>query len=279
MGLITQRQLLAAEQDFEIRRTAIANEALTERLQVWGKSPDRNPAEMEAIHREMEQLEQQHQLRMAQIKGSIKVDDFKGQFEVFKTIEQSLTQMGTTMLTNWRNVGAQLRSVLSTIGTTIIQELILKPAAAKAIAWVKDRAMTIAGIGADAAKAGSGAASSVASVPLIGPILAIAALGTVFAAVAAMSSRVPSHSAAGGFDIPGTMNPIVQAHSKEMILPQKLADWVRGATNEGQGGAGGDTHQWNITTLDARSFRQWLRDGGGDLVVEHLKQARRDFKV
>jgi len=52
-------------------------------------------------------------------------------------------------------------------------------------------------------------------------------------------------SAEGGFDIPGNVNPIVQTHAREMILPAKHADVIRGLADGGPaaaGGGGGDIH-------------------------------------
>jgi hypothetical protein len=41
-----------------------------------------------------------------------------------------------------------------------------------------------------------------------------------------------------GYDIPTGVNPVVQAHAKEMILPEKFADVIRGMA-EGGGSGGG----------------------------------------
>lgn len=42
-------------------------------------------------------------------------------------------------------------------------------------------------------------------------------------------------SAAGGYDIPAGVNPLVQAHAKEMILPANIADTIRALTDAGFG--------------------------------------------
>jgi hypothetical protein len=80
-----------------------------------------------------------------------------------ESIEQGLNQVGTSMLQNWRNVGSALRTVFQQIGTSLIQELVIKPMAAKAAAAIRQRVFAMLGIGADAAKAGAGAASAVAN--------------------------------------------------------------------------------------------------------------------
>src|SRR5690606_11617977 len=80
-------------------------------------------------------------------------------------------------------------------------------------------------------EAGAGAAQSQASIPYVGPVLALAAMAAVFAGVMGMSSKVPS--AAGGFDIPAGVNPLTQLHEEEMVLPAKYADVVRGMAENG----------------------------------------------
>jgi hypothetical protein len=51
---------------------------------------------------------------------------------------------------------------------------------------------------------------------------------------------LPSASAAGGYDIPSGLNPIVQTHAEEMILPAKYANLIRDMASGGaSGGSGG----------------------------------------
>jgi hypothetical protein len=85
--------------------------------------------------------------------------------------------------------------------------------------------LALATIGTEAAKAGAGAASSQAAIPIVGPGLAIAAMASIVAAVGGMAGKVPS--AAKGFDIPRGLNPLTQLHEREMVLPASLADTVR----------------------------------------------------
>lgn len=76
-------------------------------------------------------------------------------------------------------------------------------------------------IAANAAEAGSGAAASQAAIPIIGPVLAVAAMLGIVAKVKSLKS------ARGGFDI-GNEEPLTQLHAQEMVLPQKHADTIRG---------------------------------------------------
>lgn len=231
LGLINREQLLAAEEQFEGRRSAIREQALQERLAMI--DPFTDAVAYEAILLQLEELERQHQARLGQIRAQAVAEQSQPIMAMVQSLESGLTQVGNALLTNWSNVGTALRSVVANIGQTIIQEVVLKPLTAKIAAWAKEKALTMAGIGAKAAEAGAGAASSQASIPYVGPALALAAMAAVFAGVAGMGSKVPS--AAGGFDIPSGVNPLTQLHEKEMVLPAKYADVVRGMADGGGG--------------------------------------------
>jgi len=195
---------------------------------------------------------------------------------IWQSMSQGLGTMANSLLTNWRNVGSALKGVLSSIGQTIIQEVVNKPLMAKIAAWAKEKLLTTAGIGADAAKAGSGAAASQASIPYIGPVLALAAMATVFAGVMGMSSKVSS--ASGGFDIPRGVNPMTQLHSEEMVLPASLSNAVRrmaAGDEQSSGGSGGSTFHINVTAMDAAGVRQFFL-GNQAALVDALKNANRN---
>lgn len=253
LGVITYQELLAQEEQFEQQRNQIRLQALTERLALI--DPERDPVAYAQVLITIEELERQHQARIGEIRKQTVLEQTSSMGAVMQSLEQGLLQLGNSMLTNWRNVGSALRSVLANIGQSIIQEVVLKPLAAKVAAWAKERLLTMAGIGAKAAEAGAGAASSQASIPYVGPVLALAAMAAVFAGVMGMSGKVPS--AANGFDIPRGMNPLTQLHEEEMVLPKNLANNVRNMTakdgNAQQSVANYVTME--IHTPDADSFR------------------------
>lgn len=267
LGIINYQQLLAQEAEFESQRTNIRIQALNDRLLQLQAVPDkdRDPEAIAQAQIAIEELERQHQARMGEIRGQAVLEQKAPMMAIMQSVEQGMSQLAGTMLTNWRNVGTALRSVLANIGQTIIHETIIKPQIAKITAWAKEKGLTLASIGAKAADAGAGAASSQASIPIIGPVLAVAAMAAIFAAVSGMSSKVPS--AAGGFDIPSGMNPLTQLHEEEMVLPKNLANNVRKMTGEGTG-----TQQvvnnnvtMNIQTQDADSFRASEDQIGADM--------------
>jgi hypothetical protein len=248
LGLITKEQLLASEERFENERTAIRAQALQERLAMI--DPFTDPVAYEEILHALEELERGHQARLGQIRGQAVVEQAQPIMAMVQSLEAGLMQVGEALLTNWSNVGTALRSVMANIGQTIIQETILKPLAAKVAAWAKEKALTMAGIGAKASEAGAGAAASQASIPYVGPALALAAMAAVFAGVMGMGSSVPS--AAGGFDIPAGVNPLTQLHEKEMVLPAKYADAVRGMAEGGGGQA--PVNNKIVNVLDPRDM-------------------------
>jgi hypothetical protein len=133
-------------------------------------------------------------------------------------------------------------------------------------------------IAIQAYKAAAGAYSAIASIPIVGPFMAPVAAGVALAAVIGMSSKLMS--AAGGYDIPAGVNPLVQAHAREMILPEKHADVIRGLA-DGQGGgaaASGDTFHVSMQFMDARGAEDFLRRNQGPL-VKVMKDAARNGRI
>lgn len=131
----------------------------------------------------------------------------------------------------------------------------------------------ISTITSDAAVAAAGAYAATAAIPFIGPELAPAAAATAEAGVLAF---LPQASAAGGYDIPAGVNPVVQAHAQEMILPRAQADVIRelakradanvGATN------GGGTHYHAHITGNIGGSLSDIKSA----VVAALQQAHRE---
>jgi hypothetical protein len=97
-----------------------------------------------------------------------------------------------------------------------------------------------------AAVAAAGAAEAMASIPYVGPALAIAAAAETFAMVQGYQSFAV---AAGGFDVPAGISPLTQLHPQEMVLPANLAENVRNMT-----GGGGNTVIHINGALDAKSW-------------------------
>lgn len=143
-------------------------------------------------------------------------------------------------------------------GTTTVEGA-FKAMATTAVRSVIDAAIKI--IQADALVTAAEAAKSQAGIPIVGPILAVAALGAMEGLITGLLGSLPS--AAGGFDIPRTVNPITQLHGGEMVLPAKYADVVRRAAGGGSGG--GTTHNHfhfpNAVVADEQGIRRFVESG------------------
>lgn len=112
---------------------------------------------------------------------------------------------------------------------------------------------------------------SIATIPVIGPFLAPAMAVAAVGAVVGFARNIAS--ASGGYDIPSGVNPMVQAHAEEMILPAHIANPLR-ENLAGGGGMGGTTI--NITAVDAKGVKDLFMNHGGAL-VDALKKQNRAF--
>lgn len=134
--------------------------------------------------------------------------------------------------------------------------------------------------GANAVEAGTGAAAAVAPIPFIGPVMALAAMASVFAAVMAMSSR---KSAARGYDIPKGLNPLVQTHEEEMILPSEHANTIRSlaelARSGNLGGDGGSSNVVNYHDHSGKLSDKEIKEKAHVIAREMSRMARNFYWV
>lgn len=274
LEVISQQQYLAQLIQFEERRAQIQREALTTKLQDMLRDPDRSPTELARIHAELEALEAQHGQRMQQLKGAVQADRLAPLTNIFQGTQDAFASAIQGMLMKTQTLDQAMRNIYRGMAQAVTAE-IGKMIAAKVMMFAKERILAAMGIQTDAAKAAAGAAASQAGIPVVGPPMAMASASAILASTLALTSMLPSFSAEGGFDIPGTLAPIVQTHPREMILPAKHADVIRGMAEDG-GGAGGGNHTWNISAMDPRSFESWLRSGAADKVVDALLERRRN---
>jgi hypothetical protein len=254
----------------------------------------------QALQRRLE-IKLKYDAQLSENKKSSTVEGAKPQTSIFGAAQSSMESAMTRMLTKTQTWAGAMRGIYKSVGTAFIQEMVSKPLAQWLAMWARKLAMNMgflgtenaqqaaaavtgtgiaidsAGtkIGANAAVAGSGAASAVAGIPFIGPMLAIAAMAAIFSAVSGMRNNVKS--AAGGFDIPKGMNPMVQTHAEEMILPAKYANGLRDMINGGSaGGADGPVHvHFHGMYQDASGLRKFLKDNGS-LVADAAKAAHRN---
>jgi hypothetical protein len=234
LGDITKAQMLDAERAFEEQRLGIKLDYLRARLAVI--DPERDPVAYAQASEAIEEAERQHQQRMAQIRQGAEAlrREQSPMLSIWNDAQQAMAQAAGQILTRQQSLAQGLKNIWQGIRQSIAGE-ITKIAAEWLKGMIRQRVLTMAGIGMKAAEAGAGAAASQASIPIVGPALALAAMGATMAAVLGLGASVPS--AARGWDIPAGINPIAQLHEQEMVLPADQANVIRDMAAGGGGGA------------------------------------------
>ena len=265
--------------------------------------PDLNPVERQRIYTQIEELERQHKARKGELDGARKAEDNQPLLNTLQSMEAAMADQTTRMIMGQQSAMQTLQGIYAQTATAFVQEMVTKPMAAWLAGEAQKTAATLLGVNTRTAAEATGAAmstgitaataiktigikayeaaasvyASISAIPVIGPFLAPAMAVGALAAVGGFASKI--FSAEGGFDIPAGVNPMVQAHAKEMILPAKYADVIRGLAANGGGGGGGSNVQISISALDARSVERWLRGDGGKAIVNELglRQRSRRF--
>ena len=238
---MTAEELLTLQQGFEDRRYQIKLAALKEQEALQANNPDSDPVALAQLHNQIEQLEQQHQLKMSAIRNKQFQEQNKNQLAMIGTIESGMQRVIAGTLTGSIRMSNIMQNMMSVVAGAVV-DMIAKMAAQ----WIMQHlimkgvgsAMAAGEVTSQAGVAGAAAIASTAAIPVIGPAMALEAGA---AASAAALSFLPMASAAGGYDIPAGLNPVVQTHAQEMILPAKYANLIRGLAENGgaQAGAGG----------------------------------------
>ena len=313
-GRISQLERLDLEIEFENRRYQIAYDALQERIALAEQDPTYSEAAVEKLKQQVGELDRGHSLNQEKNQGKREQQRRKdapslaemlqdGGKNVWEEAQQQMGQAFSAMLSRTQNFRTAMNNFFKSMGQTFIQEMVTKPLAGMMQRMVQESAIykmifgtkealetaaaaktaatkateTTAVVSSNAVQAASGAAASQASIPYVGPILAVAAMAAMMAAVMGLmgggggggstttTTRIPS--AAGGWDIPAGINPLTQLHENEMVLPAEHAQTIRDMAGHG---GGGDTIVINTT--------------GGDFIhkkdlAKLLKQLNRDFKI
>ncbi len=224
MGVVSAGEQIKEEQKLEEERFRITKDGIDARLAILAKDPTKNVVALRKLNDELDAEEAAHMNKVRQLELKDNQESLKDYQETFSKIGSAFASTIQSLMTHqmtWSQaVKSMFSQTMSAIASFIAQYLEKKLAA-----FAIEKAINMAGIAGDSAKAGSGAASSVASIPYVGPVLALAAMAAVFAATIGMQSNVKS--ARGGYDIPSGMNPMVQTHEEEMILPKEQANAVR----------------------------------------------------
>lgn len=171
------------------------------------------------------------------------------------TLKEAMANLAQSILLSFVNMGVQL--LMNWIATQLAILIFGKTTA-------QEEGMAQAGAGAAAAMA------SVAAIPYVGWAMAPAVGESHFALAAGLVQA--GASAEGGYDIPAGVNPVVQTHQKEMILPAEQADVIRGmAANGGPGGG----MTINIKAQDSKDVMRSLRTNSA--LQRALKDMNRRF--
>ena len=304
-GQTSQAEYLARLEQFNLARLAADQLYLDRKREIALQDPEQNPVELERIEQERAEIRRRYASQGLEIQRQLAIESRSIWASLGDSIN-GLWDKGMQALLNgtltWRNgmraigaemvrwfavdvVGSQIKAwlaghakmLLAKLGF-VAQEKAVQAAGSATTVGVKT-AETTAVAGLNAVQAGTGAAASQASIPYIGPILALAAMATVFAAVSALGKR---KSAMGGYDIPRGLNPVVQTHEEEMILPKQYANVIRGlAANSGQTAsteAAASPITLNISAVDGQSVRRLFMDNGTAL-ADAIKAQVRGFRT
>lgn len=294
---ITKGQFLQMEQQFEVQRHEIQRAALEERLRLLALDPNLNPLEMARIKNQLLELEQQHQIRLAQLRGQAAEEMQRGGF--FEGVGAAFGGALQSMLTQMQTWRQAVNGILTQLRNSFLQNLVIEPmqqyiaglarmlaqklgflatetaattAASAAAVGTKVAETTVVGT-ANGIQAGTGALAAMSAIPIVGPALGIAAMAAMIAAATGALGGLKS--AAGGYDIPAGINPLTQLHAEEMVLPASIANPLRQLV-EGGGGerrTGGGSVVYN--DYSGQLTRSQIR-ANARMIADELSRATRD---
>lgn len=278
LGLITQKEVLQREVQYQNDLYQIQLQALQEKLALMEKDPDKNPVEYQKLKDDILQIEREHQAQLRQIETQSAVLTNATRKNAVDQLSQSWSQNLAKMLTlqqgfanTLKNIWGSIVGVITGALAKMIEQYIAKWLASlliKKATGGAERAAEVVGLANVAAAA---AFASTAAIPIVGPALAP---GAAAAALAATMSFLPGASAAKGYDIPAGVNPITQLHQKEMVLPAEQAEVIRAMAAGGKGGREPNI-TINLHALDGNSVQRVLMDNKAAL-VSAVKSAVRD---
>lgn len=276
LGKITDAELIAEERKFEDQRYQLKVEALAKKLKLLAQDPTENVAKIQAANNEKLQLDIAHsaQLDKLRIKSVAEANkDYKG---LFSSMQSGFQSTITGFLNGTATLASTVKGLFKNIADAIIG-VIAQMAAEWLVMQIKTlimgKATAVSQITANAGIAATAAMASVAAIPFYGWAMAPEVGAATFAGAMAYNA---SASAERGYDIPAGVNPTINAHEREMVLPQKHADVIRNIADGG--GSAGQTFSPTIqvTTLDGPSFAKWMNQNAG-AVSASLKKLNSRF--
>ena len=190
----------------------------------------------------------------------------RGVLQGTQTVGQAFARLGTDMLVIMTEALAKiyLKHLAHWVAVNVLEKLHVTESIGTLIAGATAKkavqtAANVSAVTSDAGVAGAAAWASVMSA-LPFPVNVATAPGVSAAAIASTLSNAALASAAGGWDVPGSISPggaLALLHPKEMVLPAELADRVRGG---GSDTGGRDTHvHVHISAVDAHGVEDFFR--------------------
>lgn len=216
---------------------------------------------------------QKHEVEMTKLRNKRVLEENKANLSIASGFQSSLQKSLGGLLSFTMSFSTAFKNLFKGMFDAVTNEL-----AKMASEWIVQHTImklfskesATAEISSSAAKAGAAGIASFAGAPW--PIdMGAPAFG---ASMASAAMGFAGFSAEGGFDIPAGINPLVQTHQKEMILPAEHADTIRNLSGKG----GGGNTVFNISTVDAAGVKKFLMANGG-AIADSLKAQARNFKV
>ena len=236
--------------------------------------------EQARIGREIEKLDAEHNVEMQRNAREAAKEAARAWDEAFKAIQRAFATSVQGIIMGTTTLKSALGNLWNSIVLEFITVMVVKPLTEWAAAEARKTIMVMMGTqqraGIEAAAAVEGAAeakiqaaseitsfaatgavaagSSVAAIPVYGWAMAPGVMAEQYAL--GMSFLA---SAAQGYDIPAGVNPLVQAHAQEMVLPAEQANVIRSLA--GGGGGSGDIHI-HVHAMDSEDVVRSLQRGG-----------------
>lgn len=275
IGALTSGELLKAEELFEQQRFAAKHDAAAKRLTIAEGDPDVDPKALAAIKAELLAIEADHEEKVNEGHRAA----VRERMKYYKQFNDSITSSFQTVLTGFfkgtQTIGQTLRGLFAGVLDAIsgiLAKIAAQWLASHILRRVLAKAEGVSTITQKAAEAGASGVASMAGAPW--PLnMSAPGFGAAMSLIA--GSYGAGLAAEGGFDIPAGVNPVVQTHQREMILPAHIADPLRNMIDGGGSPGGGMTVHVNVSALDGASAGAWLRNGGAKQIAEAVRRHAR----
>jgi len=289
LGVETNAQLLAQDRQFEERRFQIELQAAQRNLKAV--DPSKDPVKYAQLARQIETLEQQHQLKLTQIDQQAALQRTAIQRTAIASTAQLWSSNIAKLITLQQGFSATLKGlyqgmvqIVSNALATILEQWLVKHISTLLLGRAASSAAAVAQVTSAIGLAGANGVASFAAAPW--PIdMGAPAFGASMAAAAA--AFAPAASAAGGWwDVPTDTPTMI--HAREMVLPAWAAQPLRtmlggGAANNNSPAAandGGEHYHLHFNgPTDKASIEKWLMTHQHGVAKAAKAAARNGAKV